>query len=329
MHMRREIDEIPDAVARLASSAARAQIAAVANRLRTLDPPAIVTVARGSSDHAATYLKYAAELTLGIPVASVGPSTVTVHDARFHGKRLATLAISQSGSSGDLAALALALSEAGAHVVTLTNTPGSALAKAATDLIDVVAGPEQAVAATKSYVNSIVAGLWLIADWAEDSILIAALEALPDALCEGEVDGMPKGAFEALRDAASAVVIGRGAGLGIAGEVALKLIETCGIHASAYSGAEVLHGPRAILTSGFPVIALQSGAKDGLEQAIGELTGQGAEVFAIPAQERTGHNLVDPLLDMTMLYGFLEELSRARGLSADAPEHLSKETQTL
>ncbi|MEM7717671.1 MAG: SIS domain-containing protein [Pseudomonadota bacterium] len=327
--MRREIIEIPDAVARLAAPAQQRQIRDLSMRLRRLDPAAIVTVARGSSDHAATYLKYAAEVTLGLPVASVGPSTVTVHSARFRAQGLAALAISQSGSSDDLALLARALGTAGVHVVALTNTPESVLAEACRDVIDIAAGPEQAVAATKSFVSSIVAGLWLIGHWAEDTSLLDALSALPDALATRGETGMLDRALDQLKAAESVVVVGRGAGLGLASEVALKLIETCGVHGAAYSGAEVLHGPRAILSGGFPVLTLSSGAGQGMDQAIEALEQQGAGLVSIPACDTLQHPLVDPLLDMPMLYGFLETLSRARGMSADAPRFLKKETQTL
>ena len=327
--MRREITEIPDAVARLATPAAQDVLRSAAQKLRTLDPAALVTIARGSSDHAATYLKYAIEVTLGLPVASIGPSTVTVHNAAFRADGLAALAISQSGSSEDLAMLASHLRTAGAPIITLTNTPDSLLASASSDVVDIAAGPEQAVAATKSFVNSIVGGLWLIGHWAEDDALLGALAALPPTLRRGIAAKMPAVTFGMLETAESAMVIGRGASLGLASEVALKLIETCGVHGSAYSAAEVLHGPRAILSDGFPVIALTSGAAGGMEQAIEALHRQGAGLVETPAREEVSHPLVDPLIDMPMLYGLLEAVSRARGMSADAPQFLKKETQTL
>lgn len=326
MHMAREIDEIPMAAARLATPEMRARLGAVADRLRAAEPAALLTVARGSSDHAATYLKYAAELTLGLPVASIGPSLASIYEARLRTEGMAVLAISQSGTSRDLTALTEVLSAAGGVTVTLTNTPTSGLASVADEVVDVMAGPERAVAATKSYVNSILAGLWLIGLWARDARLCRALDHLPDAFTAPR-DAMPL--FAGLETVDRAMVIARGAALGVAAEIALKLLETCGIHASAYSGAEVLHGPSAILSGGFPVIALTSGAGKGMDQAVQQLSRQGADLRVMTAAEGTGHPLVDPLLDLPALYRALERLSRARQMSPDAPPFLRKETSTL
>ncbi|MDU8946224.1 SIS domain-containing protein [Ovoidimarina sediminis] len=329
MHMHREIEEIPEAVARLAGPGAQEEIGTVAAGLRALDPPALLTVARGSSDHAASYLKYAVERCLGLPVASLGPSTVTVHGARFRARGLAALAISQSGASRDLAALCQALGAAGAEVTLLTNSMGSPLAETAHHVIDIRAGKEQAVAATKSFVNSVVAGLWLLAHWAKDQALADALHALPGVLRDRMSAPVPEAFLDGLDRRGQAVVIGRGTGLGVAQELALKLIETCGIHATAFSGAEVLHGPRAILTEGFPVLALATGAQDGLTQATDSLRAQGADLRVLPPGAGTGHPLVDPLTDVPVLYAALEAMARRLGRSTDRPPHLSKETRTL
>ena len=336
-HMRREIDEIPAAVARLAAPERRDALRAVAARLAALDPPALLTVARGSSDHAATYLSHAAGMALGLPVASFPPSLVTVHEAPLRARGLAALAISQSGKSGDLVATAGALERAGCPVVALTNTPGSPLARAASEVIDIAAGPERAVAATKSFVASIVAGLWVIAFWSGDRTLEGALRALPEALDRPDSGRGATEAVVALAEARSAVVIGRGPGLGLAHEVALKLIETCALPAAAYSAAEVLHGPSAILTAGHPVLALVSRPVAATAQAVERLSAQGARVLTVgdgSAAESmdggaTGHALVDPLLAMPALYRAIEARARGLGLSPDRPPNLTKETRTL
>lgn len=326
-HMRREIDEMPEAVARLGAPSSRERLAEVAALLKELDPPAVVTVARGSSDHAATYLKYAMETSLGRPVASVGPSVVTIQDARLRASGLAVLAISQSGASADLCALAGALAKTGGLVVAVTNTPASPLAAAASEVIDVAAGRELAVAATKSFLNSIVAGLWLVALWSGDKGLEKALARLPGALAR-EAEAADGAGLDALADAGSAFVIARGAALGLARETALKLMEACGIHASGYSAAEVLHGPSALIGAGFPVVALSPSAP-GMGQATAQLARQGARVVPVESGNATGHPLVDPLLLLPHLYRSVEALSRSKGLSPDAPLHLEKATRTL
>ncbi|MEL6208357.1 MAG: SIS domain-containing protein, partial [Pseudomonadota bacterium] len=321
--------EMPDAAARLAAPDARERSRFVAARLRGLGPRALVTVARGSSDHAATYLSYAVQATLKIPVASIGPSLSTIYGASLNMKGLAALTISQSGASHDIVRLSHSLKDNGGYVVALTNTIQSPLSDIASDVIDISAGPEKAVAATKSFLNSVIAGLWLVSDWAEDLALAKALEAFPDVLRSVETHGAMSEIVDILGDARQAVIIGRGAGLGLAGEFALKLIETCAIHASPYSGAEVLHGPSAILTDGFPVIILKSGAGRGLDQALEQIRTQSARVVPIEAEASVGHPLVDPLLDLQRLYALANGLSLKRGLDPDNPRYLKKKTETL
>lgn len=326
--MAREIAEMPEAARRLATPEARARSQAVATTLRARDPSAIVTVARGSSDHAATYLSYALQSVLGRPVASIGPSIHSVYGKSLRMDSLAALAISQSGGSEDISALCRSLSENGGQVIALTNTPDSPLAAASSDVIDISAGPEHAVAATKSFFNSVLAGLWLIADWADDPDLAQALQRLPDA--------MPNAAFQTadevqtvLADAQQTMIIARGAALGLAHEFALKLLETCAIHAAAYSGAEVLHGPSAVLRNGYPVVALSADNTLGMDQALDQLPRQGARVIALAPESGVNHPLVDPLLFVQPFYTMAEKLSVQRGLDPDNPPHLRKVTKTL
>ncbi|MEM1066694.1 MAG: SIS domain-containing protein [Pseudomonadota bacterium] len=327
--MAREIEEMQAAAARLTGPAAQAQIREVARDLRTFDPPVLLTVARGSSDHAATYLSYATHLTLGRPVASVGPSIVSIYKTQLRTNGLAALAISQSGASADTARLCTALSESGGHVIALTNAPESALARASDAVIDIRAGAERAVAATKSFFNSVVAGLWLLAHWAEDKALLKALETLP-ADMERQRQPLWTGELTAaLETAERAMVLARGPGLGLAHEIALKLIETCRIHASSYSGAEVLHGPSALLTDGYPVIALTGGAAHGMDQALERITHQGARLITIPEAPAGIHPLIAPLLDLQPIYLCVEALARHRGFDPDNPAHLQKETKTV
>lgn len=327
--MAREIAEMPDAVDRLATHKARTNSQAAARELRERAPKALITIARGSSDHAATYLSYAAEVTLGLPVASIGPSIWSVYQAELQMDGLAALAISQSGTSQDNVKLFQSMQRKGGYGVALTNTMASPLALASSRVIDISAGPELAVAATKSFLNSVVAGLWLIADWAQDTSLTDALLRLPDAMHANGSDSAISEVKAALLEAHQAVIIARGAGLGLAHEFALKLIEICKIHASSYSSAEVLHGPRALLVDEFPVIALTSTAGRGLHQTLDELSAQGARIACLPARTKLGHPLVDPLLDVQPLYRLAEALSVIRGIDPDSPRHLTKETSTV
>lgn len=337
-HMRREIEEIPSAVGHFMAQS-HENLLESGRRLRAHDPATVVTVARGSSDHAASFLKYAIELTAGIPVASIGPSIVSIYGRELRLARCAAIAISQSGQSPDIVAMAAAARRSGALALAITNTAASPLAEASDLTIDLQAGVERSVAATKTFVVSIVAGLAMLAHWREDTALLAALANLPDALERAiACDWSPL--LPALDGRDSLYVLGRGPAHAIASEAALKFKETCGIHAEAYSTAEVLHGPARIVEAGYPVLALaaRDAAEASVVEVVEQLAGQGADAFVTSERAdagtmlpfaATGHPLTDALALVVPFYGFVEALSRHRGFDPDRPPHLRKVTETL
>lgn len=322
-----EIAEIPDIAQAMLGAERQAAFHEMGAWFRVAQPALMMTVARGSSAHAAAYLAHAVGRTMALPVVPVGLSLFSVFGTRLQADRAVALAISQSGSSPDLAQAAAALAGQGAALAVLTNRTDSALAQVTPRVIDMAAGPELAVAATKSYFASVLAGLWVLAHWAGDDALSTALAKLPKALRRYD-QPLPAGVQDCFSQAAHLVVIGRGAGLGIAREVGLKLQELCGMHASAFSAAELLHGPRAMLSAQTPVIALRRGAGSGLRQAIDGMAGQGVPVHFVGKGGQVLHPLVDPLLDLMPLYRALEAAAGARGRSPDNPQHLKKETST-
>ena len=337
-HMRQEINEIPEAVARLLDRSS-GNLAAAGRALREKDPSFLVTIARGSSDHAATFIKYAVELTAGRPVASLGPSLASIYGARLKLEGGAAIAISQSGKSPDIVAMAEAATKSGAVTIALTNTLPSPIATACSHGIDINAGPELAVAATKSFVSSIVAGLALLAEWVDDVALRSALHALPAHLEQAVKLDWSMLAQE-LGDAESLYMLGRGPALAIASEAALKFKETSNMHAEAYSAAEVLHGPVALVEKRFPVVtfAARDAAEGSATEIADGLAGKGALVFATSDRVKaarslpfvaTGHPLTDALALILPFYGFVEAWSRSRGLNPDAPVALKKVTETL
>lgn len=336
-HMAQEIAQIPAVAARFLAEN-DALLARIGARLRDLDPGLIVTVARGSSDHAATYLKYAVELTAGVPVASVGPSVASVYARPLRLKGSACIGISQSGSSPDIVAMMQAARDAGALTLAVTNTPGAAITRAAEFCLPLSAGAESSVAATKTFAASVVAGLALVAHWQQDAALLAALTALPRRL-EAALTQDWQPLSDRLVRAGSAYVLGRGLGFAIAAEAALKLKETCGLHAEPHSAAEVLHGPAAIVRQGFVVLALavQDAARDHVIATAERLAEQGADVFVTGAAAqgavslptpRPLHPLVDPLVVLVSFYALVEGLSRRRGFDPDTPFRLQKVTST-
>ncbi len=336
-HMRREIEEIPDAVARLLQKG-EPILAEAGRAIRNYAPNLVVSVGRGSSDHAASFLKYAIELTAGIPVASVGPSVASIYGANLRLVGAVCLSISQSGKSPDILSMVAQAKRGGALTVSLTNSPDSPLAKFCDYAIDILAGPERSVAATKSFVCSIVAGLALMAHATADAVLLDALKRLPDCF-KLALDCDWQQFAGLLEDDNSVFILGRGPSYALAREAALKLKETCGIHAEAYSAAEVMHGPLALVGPGFPVLALA--ARDASECSVAEtadaLAAKGAAVFATTQRltranrlpyVAAGHPLTDPLPLIVSFYSLVEALARRRGNDPDKPRNLSKVTET-
>ena len=337
-HMAREVAEIPEAARRFLSLSAEAT-ARAAQAMRATDPDLVVTIARGSSDHAATYLKYAIELQAGVPVASVGPSVASIYRRPLRMGRAACIGISQSGQSPDTVEMMQAAAEGGALTLAITNHADSPLAQASAHCLALRSGVEQSVAATKTFVASVLAGLALLAEWQEDDALRAAVAGLPDAFAQAlTLDWSPLAAR--LARAQSLYVLGRGPAFAIANEAALKFKETCGLHAESFSAAEVLHGPSAIVQAQFPVLALgvQDAALPRLAETAARLVAQGADVFLTGAEVEGAvtlpsvsdlHPLCAPLVLTVSFYAFIEALARRRGFDPDLPPHLRKVTQTV
>ena len=339
-HMAREVAEIPEAARRFQSQSAGA-VAKAAAAMRSADPDLIVTVARGSSDHAATYLKYAVELQAGVPVASVGPSVASIYGAKLALADSLCIAVSQSGKSPDIVEMTRGARQGGAYAVAVTNHPDSPLAQAANATLRIHAGPEISVAATKTFVTSAVAGLWLLAEMKGDAALLAAIRDLPAALERAvAADWSPVIAAVGNVGDGSIYTLGRGPGWAMSNEAALKFKETCQLHAESFSSAEVMHGPVSIVDRGFPVLAFA--AADAAESAVAEIAdaiaAKGASVFVtsdkaktatVIEHVRTGHWLTDPIALIVSFYAMVERVAAKRGINPDLPRHLNKVTETL
>jgi glucosamine--fructose-6-phosphate aminotransferase (isomerizing) len=310
-------------------------VARLAKRLREAPPRVVVTCARGSSDHAATFAKYLFETRLGILVASAAPSVASLYGARFDLRDALFLAISQSGRSPDLVAGARSAREAGALVIAAVNDEASPLAAAADFTLPLNAGAETSVAATKSYIATLVALVNLAAEWARDEGLRAALDRLPEDLDRAwSLDW--SAATRAFTPSSHLYVIARGVGLGIAQEAALKCKETCALHAEAFSSAEVRHGPQALLREKFPALVFcqHDETRSGTQAFAGELRERGVDVWMAGGDNSnlpsiSSHPVVEPILLAQSFYRMANSLAIARGHDPDDPPHLAKVTQTL
>lgn len=329
------------AVVRRQLTANAAPTARLAENLRARRPSFAVTIARGSSDHAALYLKHLIELKAALACASLGPSLASLYHAPLRLADAVAIAISQSGRSPDIVAMQRAARDQGAVTIALVNDEGSSLARDADALLPLYAGTERSVAATKSMIASLVAGASLVGHWSEDSTLLAALAELPSVLDLSSAAPPSTAAVETLAKASSLFVVGRGATHAVAAEAALKLKETSAIHAEAFSSAEVLHGPAGVIGPGFPVLAFapDDAAREGFFDTLDRLASFGAAVLVFDHQAHArwqtvvalhaGHPLLTPVVALHAFYCVAEATARRRGRDPDQPPHLMKVTETL
>lgn len=305
-------------------------------------PRFVSLVARGTSDHAALYAKYLVEIVLGLPAGLASPSTMTAYGARPDLRDVLVIGVSQSGGSPDLVQTMRVAREQGALTLAVTNAPESPLAKAAETHLDVLAGPERAVAATKSYTAQLLT-LFLLVDAMAggDGAAARDLPAWGEALLEQ--DAGLAGAAVRYRFAERLVVTGRGYSHATAREAALKLMETSYISAQAFSGADLLHGPMAMVDAQVPVLAVMAEGVGGeaMQPVMPRLRELRADVFCVGsaaavAECAAGIALpagvpepVSPVLEILPFQMLARHLAVARGGDPDAPRGLRKVTETL
>lgn len=339
--MFKEAHQAPTVVERLLREN-KSEMELLGTFLRRNAPPFVLTVARGSSDHAALYGKYLIESLLGLVCSSAIPSVTTVYGANLALNKALVIAVSQSGESPDLIQVTSQARRAGALTLALVNKEASPLAQAAEVMLPLWAAPEEAVAATKSYLATLACLVQLVACWGEDKELKAALEMLPEAMHKAAEADWSAG-LEPLVEVDNGLVVGRGYGFAVANELALKLKETSALHAEALSGAELLHGPVALVEPGFPLLVLAPKDKplSGLLTLLENLRSKGGHLLVASSEAQTLdlahtplplptklHPVLDSILLAQAFYPFAAQLSVARGFNPDAPRNLSKVTRT-
>jgi glucosamine--fructose-6-phosphate aminotransferase (isomerizing) len=341
IRMADELREAPRAVLAQAECLATPLRALVA-RLKSHPPQLVVTCARGSSAHAATFGKHLIERHLGIPVAAMAPNIATVYRRPLRLSGQLFLAISQSGRSDDLVESAAMAKAAGALTAALVNATDSPLAATCDVVLPMAAGLENSVAATKTFIASLAALLRLVALWSADhGALAGALDRLPDRLTAAAALDW-NAAASTFAAAPSLIAIGRGPTLAIAREAALKLKEVANLHAEAFSGAEFLHGPVALVSTRYPILMFvpPDAAAEGLRRLAADLANKGAALFVadpgangMPAARRlpvlaVDHPETDALCQIQSFYAMMVELAGRLGIDPDRPRHLQKVTRT-
>jgi glucosamine--fructose-6-phosphate aminotransferase (isomerizing) len=341
-----DIAEQPAVYARLLDEQ-RDAIAEVARQIVEWQPRHVVFTARGTSDHAALYGAYLAEIRLGLPAGLASPSAITVYGARPDLRDTLVVGVSQSGGSPDLCEVVRVAREQGAHTLAVTNNAGSPLATAAEQHIDVVAGHERAVAATKTYTAELLALLLLVESVRGGGTLPdeerAALAELPGHAADVLRDETATELAARYRFADRLVTTGRGYAYPTAREAALKLMETSYLAALAFSGADLLHGPLAMVDNVSPVIAIVTDGRGGqaLQPVLDRLRDRGADLMVIGNRQQVqaasaGFVLptegvaeeVQPILEIIPLQMLAYEITIARGQDPDAPRALAKVTET-
>lgn len=344
--MAAEIAEQPAVLRRLLDRERSADGGAIRETARLIaarQPRFVLLTARGTSDNAALYAKYLFEILLGKPCGLTSMSTTTAYEAQADLRDCLVVAVSQSGGSPDLVASTKAARKAGAVTLAVTNNAGSALAEASEFHIDILAGEEKALPATKTYTAELLA-LYLLVEAMRGGDGTGPAAELPE-LAESVLDRRDevRELASRYRFADRMVITSRGYGYATAKEAALKLMETTYIPTLAYSGADLLHGPLAMVDHVSPVIAVVTDGRGGeaLQPVLDRLRERGADLvvvgtkvqveeaaagFALPTQ--TLAEEVQPILEILPLQMLAHEVTVARGLDPDVPRALAKVTRT-
>lgn len=321
----------------------------IVKNIKKTDPQFAITIGRGSSDNACTYAKYLFEVELGLVTASAAPSIITVYNSNLKVQNSLVIGISQSGKSPDICQTMEFMHKHDATTVALVNTEKSPLSKAAKFTIPLHAGEEKAVAATKSFIASLTALVQFVAILTDNHQLKEALKKLPECLDSIINKDNLSNTIEAFKNIDRTFVISRGFGFPIAQEAALKFKETTGIQAEAFSSAEILHGPFALIQKNHPFLLFAQSDETleyilNLSQKIKSLGGKtflmipgnlihkteeyenASEVILLP---KSLHPILDPIMAILKFYLFAGELAIARGFNPDKPQYLQKITETL
>lgn len=318
----------------------REALSPVVEQLRVFNPHTVLLVARGTSDHAALYAKYLIETRLGLPAGLVSTSAYTVYGEAPRLEGVAWIAVSQSGGSPDLAASTRAAREAGALTISLTNTASSAVQEAAEVAIHLQAGEEKAVAATKTYTASLL-WLWLLIEtWADGDVRKA--DHVPDWVAESLDIPTVLEVSSRYRFVDKLVTTSRGFAYPTAREAALKLMETCYLSAHAFSGADLMHGPLAMIDEDRPVVAVvpEGRGAAALQPVLASLRERGADVCVVGPAGVTEHASLQitlpsrmpeqlaPIAQIVPLQQLARLMALSRGYDPDHPRGLHKVTET-
>ena len=300
----------------------------------------VLILARGTSDNAAHYLKYLIETQIGLPVGLTSPSSVTVYNSDLKYSNTLVVAISQSGQSPDLVKFATAARAAKAYVIAMTNDDASPLATIAHNHFSLLAGPELAVAATKSYNAQLLISYLLVMTWTGKEV--DAEQIISEAMRISATQYLVSNAVASVSRDKELVILGRGFAYPNAREAALKIQETCKISVQGLSTADYLHGPISALTPDTQVFIVAPAhlPASSITEATVKIRKTCQRIFWIGnggtpkgddivlAGANCDDEITSTLVDAIVLQRFALEFAVACGYDPDAPEGLSKVTLT-
>lgn len=334
-----EISQTPDVFLRLINS--EKQFERAAEEIKSRKITNVIILARGTSDNAGHYLKFLIEVRLGLPVGLASPSSVSIYGAKVDFKDTLAIALSQSGKSPDLLAFASASKVGGALLIAMTNNSDSPLAKVGDIHIDLSAGPEIAVAATKSYSAELLASLLLVDTWIGNKGEARSHLVDSSRKCLSNISDLDSFA-DSLDARREIVVIGRGYAYANAKELALKIQETSYIPVQGLSSADYQHGPIATLNKNSQVIVLSPSGipREALEDSIVRIRQSQPEIIWIGSNklatkdERVilGASLESEeestIIDAALIQYLALSFAVKNGFNPDSPRGLSKVTLT-
>ena len=334
-----EISETPDVFSRLINS--EAQFKQAAEKIKARNITNVIILARGTSDNAGHYLKFLIEVKLGLPVGLASPSSVSIYGAKVDFKDTLVIALSQSGRSPDLITFASAAKEGKALLITMTNNSDSPLANVGDLHIDLSAGLEVAVAATKSYSAELLASLLLVDSWIGNKREVRSHLVDSSKKCLSNISNLD-GFANSLDAKREIVIIGRGYAYANAKELALKIQETSYIPVQGLSSADYQHGPIATLNKNSQVIVLSPSGmpKEALEDSIVRIRKSQPEIIWIGSNQLAtkdervilGSSLESEgestIIDAALIQYLTLSFAVKNGFNPDSPRGLSKVTLT-
>ena len=298
----------------------------------------VVTIARGTSDCAALYSSYIFAKYLGLPTYSMPPSIITLEQSKFDFSEALVIVISQSGKSADLVECEKKSRLMGAHTAIITNNIDSPIVKEADYFLNMFAGEEKSVAATKTFTQTLLVLIKLIFICIDKKDINDDIKKLSEIIINDSSNEWKTNIID--KSISTGFVIGRGVGFALSNEISLKFKELCQEMIEPFSSAEVMHGPKSLIQNTFKLFLLGMNDKSGLtvNKDVHELKNYTNLIYEMSSNENAKSNFfypsnkvleLDSVILMSKFYPWIIRYTIEKGLNPDEPRYLTKVTQTF